>query len=120
MIFTKQIRSISYYKVHSWYSGLIKPRQQKPPYYHVVQVGDPRLRNKAEQIPLDQIKTPEIQKLIKQMKCVLEKYECVGLSAPQIGVNSRMFLMEFNENHKKHYSEKEFKLKEMLLVPFTV
>ncbi|GJQ74744.1 hypothetical protein Trydic_g21593 [Trypoxylus dichotomus] len=45
---------------------------------------------------------------------------CVGLSAPQIGVGSQVFVMEFQEKHAKQFTEKEFKLKEMSLVPFTV
>lgn len=121
MTFTRQTRHLSYYwKLRNWYAGLVKPGQRNPPYIHVVQVGDPRLRSRAEDIIPDNIKRPEVQELIKHMSYVFNKYNCVGLSAPQIGVNSKLFVMEFQEKHAKEYSEKEFKLKEMSLMPFTV
>lgn len=121
MLFFTQSRNLSsYWKLRNWYANLVKPAIQKPPYSHVIQVGDPRLRSSAESIALEEIATPQIKKLIAHMKYVLKKYNCVGLSAPQIGVHKRVFLVEFNESHAKNYSEKEFKIKEMCLVPLTV
>lgn len=48
-------------------------------------VGDPILRNKAAEVPVDSINNDEIQKLVAQMKKVLHSYNLVGLAAPQIG-----------------------------------
>lgn len=51
----------------------------------IVFVGDPILRNKAAEVPVGSIKSDEIQKLVVQMKKVLQSYNLVGLAAPQIG-----------------------------------
>lgn len=106
--------------MRDYYARLVTPTQRNPPYTHIIQVGDPRLRSKAEDIPVEEIKTPETQKLIELLKYVLIKYNCAGLSAPQIGVNSKIFVMQFQTEHAKQFSEKEYKFKDMTLVPLTV
>ncbi|VVC93582.1 peptide deformylase, mitochondrial-like [Leptidea sinapis] len=65
----------------------------KPPYRHVTQIGDPRLRKICDEVPLNKIKTPEIQKVIDQLVLVLNRYGSVGMSAPQVGINERIFVM---------------------------
>lgn len=116
----KQIRHVSLKRIGTWYSSLVKPRNAGPPYKHIVQIGDPILRSPAEKVPADLIKSEEISLLIKLMKKVSKLHECVGLSAPQIGVPLQIFLMEFNEKHAKLYDEREFINKEMSLQPQTV
>ncbi|XP_056138272.1 peptide deformylase, mitochondrial [Lampris incognitus] len=69
----------------------------KPPYSHVCQVGDPVLRSQAATVDPAEITGPEIQLVIRTMVHVMRKLECVGLSAPQIGVPLRIFTMEYPE-----------------------
>ncbi|XP_077424361.1 peptide deformylase, mitochondrial [Vanacampus margaritifer] len=66
-----------------------------PPYNHVCQVGDPILRSKAAAVDPDAIKGLEIQKVLNTMVKVMRKIECVGLSAPQIGVPLRIVALEY-------------------------
>ncbi|KAK2841733.1 hypothetical protein Q5P01_011933 [Channa striata] len=66
-----------------------------PPYSHVCQVGDPVLRSHAAAVDPSAITGPEIQKLISTMVKVMRKFECVGLSAPQIGVPLRILALEY-------------------------
>lgn len=113
-------RCISYQRLKNWYGSLVKPAPNEPPYKHVVQIGDPVLRTVADPIPIKLIKSPETNFLVARMKYVFKKYECMGLSAPQIGVPLRVIAFEFNENHMKDYSVEEQKSREMNLVPFTV
>lgn len=72
---------------------VISPRS--PPYSHVCQVGDPVLRAHAAAVDPVAITGPEIQKVIKTMVKVMRKLECVGLSAPQIGVPLRILALEY-------------------------
>lgn len=118
-----QVRSISYQRLKNWYAALIKPLQAKaegPPYKHITQIGDPLLRSVADPIPIQLVASPETNFLVKRMTNVFRKYDCVGLSAPQIGIPLRVFIMEFNERHRKSYSSSEQKAMEMDLLPFTV
>lgn len=115
-----QFRSISYKKVITWYSNLVKPKKSEAPYRHIIQIGDPTLRAESEKVPTHLITAPKTKFLIEQMKIVFKNYKCVGLSATQIGIPVQIFLMEFNENHAKFYSKQEQETMEMLLCPFKV
>ncbi|KAM6936782.1 peptide deformylase, mitochondrial [Xenentodon cancila] len=66
-----------------------------PPYSHVCQVGDPVLRSHAAAVDPAAITGPEIQRVISTMVKVMQRHECVGLSAPQIGVPLRILALEY-------------------------
>jgi peptide deformylase len=60
----------------------------------IVQVGDGVLRKKALEVPVTDITTPKIKKIIKQMKESLDKEpDGAALAAPQIGVSLRIFIL---------------------------
>ena len=60
----------------------------------IVQKEDPVLRQVAQEIPVAEILTPKIQKIISDMKKALASQEDgVGIAAPQIGVTLRIFVM---------------------------
>lgn len=68
-----------------------------PPYKHVCQVGDPVLRSRAAAVDPAAVRGAEIQKVIKTMVKVMRTLDCVGLSAPQIGVPLRILALEYPE-----------------------
>ncbi|XP_013187382.1 peptide deformylase, mitochondrial [Amyelois transitella] len=108
-------------KVLNWYAR-IGPSHGKvsPPYEHVVQIGDPILRKASEAVPVDQIKTEEIQKLIKKLHYVLDKYGSLGMSAPQVGVNKRIFVMRHTAKQIAALPKEIEKSRGMTVVPFSV
>ena len=53
----------------------------------IVQVGDKVLRQRAAEIPLDEISGAAIKDLIAQPGDALVKVPGVGIAAPQIGVH---------------------------------
>lgn len=68
-----------------------------PPYSHVCQVGDPVLRCAAAPVDPSQVAGREVQALIQTLVRVMRREECVGLSAPQVGVPLQVFVAEFPE-----------------------
>uniref|UniRef100_A0A3P8S8R0 Peptide deformylase n=1 Tax=Amphiprion percula TaxID=161767 RepID=A0A3P8S8R0_AMPPE len=68
-----------------------------PPYGHVCQVGDPVLRSQAAAVDPAAVTAPEVQKVIGTLVKVMRRLECVGLSAPQIGVPLRILALEYPE-----------------------
>ncbi|OHA09292.1 MAG: peptide deformylase [Candidatus Sungbacteria bacterium RIFCSPLOWO2_01_FULL_59_16] len=57
------------------------------------------LRAVAEEVPLAEIRTPEFQEFIRNMKDTLAAAsDGVGLAAPQIGVSRRVFLVSEEAN----------------------
>jgi len=64
----------------------------------LVSQDHPALHQIAEEVPVEEITSPKIQKVIKDMKKALEDYNVEGFSgvaiaAPQIGIPLRIFLV---------------------------
>lgn len=68
-----------------------------PPYHHVCQVGDPVLRSQAAIVDPATITGSEVQGVISTMVQVMRRLDCVGLSAPQVGVPLRIVALEYPE-----------------------
>nr|XP_053647921.1 peptide deformylase, mitochondrial-like isoform X2 [Cherax quadricarinatus] len=102
------------------YRNFFFPSPAKPPYIHICQVGDPVLRLEAKPVPSEHITSPEIQQIISQMQQVMKKYDCVGLSAPQIGMPLRILALEFSSKRKEEYGTAVYTARDMSVIPFTV
>ncbi len=60
----------------------------------ILQKNDPVLRQVAESVPLDEIKTAKIQKILQEMKdALLSQDDGVAIAAPQIGYPLRIFVV---------------------------
>jgi len=60
----------------------------------IIQKGNKVLRQKAKEIPLDEISSKKIKTLIKDMKEALaQEQDGVALAAPQIAVSLRLFII---------------------------
>uniref|UniRef100_A0AAG5CSX1 Peptide deformylase n=1 Tax=Anopheles atroparvus TaxID=41427 RepID=A0AAG5CSX1_ANOAO len=103
-----------------WYQSLWRARKNEPPFDHVVQLGDPTLRQVANSIPASELKSPEVQYLVKHLTAVMRAYKCVGLAAPQLGLSLRAFVMEFRDDLRDQYTKADYKLREMEPLPLTV
>eukprot|EP00271_Cylindrocystis_brebissonii_P023045 TRINITY_DN923_c0_g1_i2.p1 TRINITY_DN923_c0_g1~~TRINITY_DN923_c0_g1_i2.p1 ORF type:complete len:414 (+),score=35.19 TRINITY_DN923_c0_g1_i2:105-1346(+) len=60
----------------------------------IVQVGDPVLHEPAAEVPLQDIGSPEVEKVINDMVAVMRSAPGVGLAATQIGVAQRIIVLE--------------------------
>ncbi|CAH2097607.1 unnamed protein product [Euphydryas editha] len=108
-------------KITNWYARLAPSwGHSSPPYGHVVQIGDPVLRKVSELVPVDKIKSKEIQIVIQKLIYVLNKYGSVGMSAPQIGVNCRIFVMRLTAQNVAALPLDKKKLQDINTVPLTV
>lgn len=60
----------------------------------IVQTPDKVLLNKSIEVSVEDIKTPKIQKILKDMKEAMDSQEDgVAIAAPQIGHNVRIFIV---------------------------
>jgi len=60
----------------------------------IVQIGNNTLREISHDVPVDEIKSTKIQKIISDMKNALASQDDgVAIAAPQIGVNLRIFVV---------------------------
>lgn len=55
--------------------------------------GHPFLKQSTKEVDQSEIKTPEFQQAIGQLKATMRTYNAVGLSANQCGLNLKMFVL---------------------------
>ena len=79
------------------------------PVREVLRMGHPVLREKSK--PVDELGTPELRALVRDMKETMAAQNGAGLAAPQIGVAQRVVI--FGVEHNPRYPDAE-------PVPFTV
>nr|XP_055029483.1 peptide deformylase, mitochondrial-like [Misgurnus anguillicaudatus]XP_055029484.1 peptide deformylase, mitochondrial-like [Misgurnus anguillicaudatus]XP_055029485.1 peptide deformylase, mitochondrial-like [Misgurnus anguillicaudatus]XP_055029486.1 peptide deformylase, mitochondrial-like [Misgurnus anguillicaudatus]XP_055029487.1 peptide deformylase, mitochondrial-like [Misgurnus anguillicaudatus] len=91
-----------------------------PPYNHVCQVGDPVLRSQAAIVEPGAIQEPEVQKIIKTLVKVMRKLECVGLSAPQIGVPLRILALEYPKKMLEDSSQASVEARGLVAFPLKI
>jgi len=89
------------------------PESSKP---LIVQSGNPVLRSRAHDVPVEKIRTAEFQSLIAKMIDTMRKAPGVGLAAPQIGVPLRIIVLEDREDLQSKLTDAEKKERER--VPF--
>jgi peptide deformylase len=60
----------------------------------IVQKGDPVLRKDARAVPISEIESPRIQRIIKKMtEALYQEEDGVAIAAPQIGESVRIFIV---------------------------
>nr|NP_731495.1 uncharacterized protein Dmel_CG31373 [Drosophila melanogaster]AAN13481.1 uncharacterized protein Dmel_CG31373 [Drosophila melanogaster] len=91
-----------------------------PPYRHFTQIGDPVLRQRAEEVPPEDIDSREINQIIDGMVKVLRHYDCVGVAAPQVGIPLRIIVMEFREGKQEQFKPEIYEERKMSILPLAV
>ena len=64
----------------------------------VARLGHPVLREKSLPVPLGDIRSPEIQRLIDDLVETMREYNGAGLAAPQVHVLKQICVIEVNDN----------------------
>ena len=78
------------------------------------------LRAKCDPVEAGDIKDREIQEVINTMKFVINRFDCVGLSAPQIGVPLQIMMCQFTKKQIKFWSEEIQKKRGMEVIPMKI
>ncbi len=77
----------------------------------ITTVGDPVLRERAPEMSLDELRSPEMQQLIDSLIETRRDAGGAGLAAPQVGVSKRIAVVEVDQATRYAYKP---------LVPLTV
>ncbi len=86
----------------------------------IVQVGELVLRQKARALRPNEIRSKEIRELIAQMKETMHAAPGVGLSAPQIGRNLQLAVIEDLPDYTKDWTPEQRAAREREVIPFHV
>jgi peptide deformylase len=66
----------------------------------IAQMGEPVLRRRAEEVPLDQLGSARIQTLIDDMIETMRDADGAGIAAPQVYESLRVCVVEVKENRR--------------------
>lgn len=72
----------------------------------ILTVGHPFLRERAREVTVDELKSPEVQQVIDDLIDTMRHANGAGIAAPQIGVGLRITTIEVNENPRYPYKPK--------------
>ena len=72
----------------------------------VLQIGHPILAARAEEVPIDNIPTPEVQGCVDDLIDTMRDANGAGIAANQIGIPHRLFVIEVGNNPRYPYKPK--------------
>jgi len=81
----------------------------------ILTLGNPILRKKSEEVDLKRVKKRNFQKLLMDMFNTMKENSGAGLSAPQIGISLKFFVMGFDDS-ERYPDEKPLK-KQVIINP---
>jgi len=68
----------------------------------VTQLGHPVLREAARRLKADEVRSPDVQRLVREMAVTMDEYDGVGIAGNQVGENLAVFLMGLPKGTKRH------------------
>jgi peptide deformylase len=86
----------------------------------IVRVGEPVLRLRAADVPMEDIQSGKHRALVRNMVETMRKAPGVGLAAPQVGVALRIIVVEDAERLMGRLSEAQRRERERVPFPLTV
>ena len=86
----------------------------------IVQVGEAVLRQKAQALTVDDIRSPKTQELLEWMRETMHDAPGVGLAAPQVGLALQLAVIEDKLENMKDAPAEFIKERERKPVPFHV
>ena len=86
----------------------------------IVQAGHPVLRQRARPLASEELGTPELARLIEQMRETMRDAPGVGLAAPQVGLSLQLVVIEDRSEYIAHASADEIRARARVPVPFQV
>jgi peptide deformylase len=86
----------------------------------IVQAGHPVLRQKARPLSVDDIRGPEITRLIEEMRETMRDAPGVGLAAPQVGLSIQIVVIEDQPAYIDRGDPDEMRARERTPVAFQV
>ena len=72
----------------------------------ITTVGDPVLRRRADEVVPDELRSPEIQRLIDDLIETRRAARGAGLAAPQVSVSKRIAVVEVDDAARRRYPYK--------------
>jgi peptide deformylase len=94
------------------------PPPDEPALPRILQIGEPTLRSRARELAPEEIRSDEVQRLIRRMRDTMRDAPGVGLAAPQIGEPLQLAVIEDREEYLRDAHSVWLTEREREAVPF--
>ncbi|ONK59538.1 uncharacterized protein A4U43_C08F7450 [Asparagus officinalis] len=91
----------------AWFSGFGSNKKTAEVLPEIVKAGDPVLHEPASEVPIEEIGSERVQKIVDDMIGVMRRGPGVGLAAPQIGIPLRIIVLEDTKEYISYAPKKE-------------
>jgi peptide deformylase len=71
----------------------------------IARLGHPVLRQKTREVTREEISTPEMKRLVRDMIETMHEYGGVGLAAPQVHESVRLAIIEFEPDNDRYKND---------------
>ena len=71
----------------------------------IARLGHPVLRQKTREVTREEISTPEMKRLVRDMIETMHEYGGVGLAAPQVHESVRLAIIEFEADNERYEND---------------
>lgn len=71
----------------------------------IARLGHPVLRQKARDVTREEIASPEMRRLLKDMHETMHEYGGVGLAAPQVHESVRLAIIEYDSGNERYETD---------------
>ncbi len=115
--FLQQSSNSIFHRAKNLVKNTLKPARKQEFNGHIVQIGDPVLRQPTQEVSLKAIDSSYVKGTVYVLKQVIDDYAAVGLSAPQIGVSLKIVCVQFTEEQLSKWDKKLIKEQEMEVIP---
>lgn len=68
----------------------------------VTLLGHPLLRKALRRLKAEEIRSPDVQRLVREMALTMEEYDGVGIAGNQVGADLAVFVMGLPRGTKRH------------------
>lgn len=68
----------------------------------IIKMGNPLLREVAEEFTKEEILSSEVQELVEDMWDTMHAYDGIGLAAPQIGISKQLAVIHLEEDSERY------------------
>ena len=86
----------------------------------IVQAGHPVLRQKARRLTPEELRSPDIVRLVEDMRETMRDAPGVGLAAPQVGLGLQLLVIEDRPEYSERADAEEMRARGRTAVPFQV
>lgn len=76
----------------------------------IIRLGNPKLRLKSRKVRMRELNGKRFQQFLDDLAAIFQKYDGVGIAAPQVGINKRVIVVHVDSSNPRYKGKEPFPL----------